>query len=203
MRAGALLGIVMAASLAAGCRSVSPQTVGGAPQSTARSASSRTNAPVPDGTWHGIIVKPRPDLPQINPWQKFNPVWWLGNADDPVPPSSYRPHDKCRKLKWYLRNPFHNFDFYVIGVADKEFVRSGKYPNKISNPYGGWNFAISKYRFWRLPFISYQHGRFNFYCGWRNRGNFGIKINFQKKRTATQNRESSMQNPESVANCPP
>jgi hypothetical protein len=102
-----------------------------------------------------------------------------------------------------LRNPFHNFDFYVIGIADKEFVRSGRYPKKNSNPDGGWDFAVSKYKCLRLPFISYQRGKFNFYCGWRNRGNFGIKINFQKKRTATQNRESSIQNPESVANCPP
>jgi hypothetical protein len=36
-------------------------------------------------------------------------------------------------LKWHYRNPFHNFDNYVIGVADQEFVRSGKYPAKFQS----------------------------------------------------------------------
>jgi len=31
-----------------------------------------------------------------------------------------------------------------------------------------------------LPFLSYHRNRFNFYFGWRERGNFGIKLNFPK-----------------------
>ncbi len=49
--------------------------------------------------------------------QKFNPVWWFGNLDDPTPPDSYRPEDRHRKIKWRLRNPLHNFMFYVVGIA--------------------------------------------------------------------------------------
>jgi hypothetical protein len=48
----------------------------------------------------------------------------------------YRPGDRHRDLKWSFRNPFHNFDHYVIGIADKSFQRSGKYPERNSNPRG-------------------------------------------------------------------
>src|SRR5437588_1171288 len=55
--------------------------------------------------------------------QKINPVWWFGNADEPVAPAWYRPGKHNRNLAWHLRNPFHNFDGYVIGVSDKSFTR--------------------------------------------------------------------------------
>ena len=110
--------------------------------------------------------------------QKLNPVFWFGNLDDPLPPKDYRPHDPHRVGRWYLRNPLHNFDHYVIGISDKEFVRTGRYPGEVFKPGGGWNWAVCKYKCLRLPFISYQHGRFKFYLGWRNAGNFGIKLNF-------------------------
>lgn len=132
----------------------------------------------PDGRWHSVRIFPPPNLPEIHTWQKFNPVWWLENCDDPVPPAWYRPDDRQRAMKWRFRNPFHNFDFYVIGVADKKITRSGPYPEKISNPNGGWNFAVSRRKIVVLPFISYQRGRFEFYLGWRTRGNFGMKLNF-------------------------
>lgn len=113
------------------------------------------------------------------PWcQQFNPVWWVGNVDDPVPPEWYRPDSKFRNQWWQLRNPFHNFTFYVIGVADKRFTRIGKHPDKVFSPEGGWNWAMVRYKWVRLPFISYQRGRFGMYLGWRERGNFGIKLNF-------------------------
>lgn len=55
--------------------------------------------------------------------QKLNPLWWLGNADDPVPPPDwYRPGRRFRKARRHLRNPLHNFTFYVIGIADKDFT---------------------------------------------------------------------------------
>jgi hypothetical protein len=107
---------------------------------------------------------------------KWKPIFWLGNVDDPLPPADYRPHDEHRVGEWYLRNPTHNFTFYVIGVADKKFRRSGAYPDKVFNPHGGWNFAVCKYRWARLPFVSYQKSKFKFYLGWRERGNFGMKF---------------------------
>lgn len=125
------------------------------------------------------------------PHQKFsaclkrNPVWWFENADDPVPPSWYRKGKCCRKFMWYMRNPFHNFDHYVIGIGDKPFTRVGRFPDQNAKPNGGWNWAVCKYKCLRLPFVDYQRGRFEFYLGWRNGGNFGIKLNFAQKRAAT------------------
>jgi hypothetical protein len=107
---------------------------------------------------------------------KWNPKFWLGNLDDPVPPPGYRPNDKHRAGRWRLRNPGHNFDFYVIGIADKTFRRAGRYPDRIFSPRNGWNWAVCKYKWARLPFISYHHNSFKFYFGWRERGNFGIEL---------------------------
>jgi len=110
--------------------------------------------------------------------QKLNPAWWFGNADDPEPPDWYRTNRCCRKFMWYLRNPCHNFTFFVMGIADKPFTRSGRFPGEIANPNGGWNWAVCRYKRVRLPFVAYNHGRFQFYCGWRKGGNFGMKFNF-------------------------
>jgi hypothetical protein len=111
--------------------------------------------------------------------RKWNPKFWFGNEDDPVPPDEYRPNDKHRVSKWYFRNPTHNFNFYVIGVADKTFRRAGRYPEQVFSPQDGWNWTVCKYRWWRLPFISYHKRSFNFYLGWRERGNFGAKFTFR------------------------
>ncbi len=131
--------------------------------------------------WHSVHVTPKTDLPEIHFYDKLNPVWWLENADDPVPPTWYRPNDKHRAMKWRFRNPFHNFDNYVIGVADKNFVRSGRYPKQNSNPHGGWNFAMARRKLVLLPFVSYNRSWIAFYFGWREHGAFGVKINFHHK----------------------
>lgn len=128
--------------------------------------------------WHSIFVTPRRNLPTIHFYDKLNPVWWLRNADDPTPPDWYLPADPHRATKWRLRNPFHNFNFYVIGVADKKIVRSGRYPEQNSNPNGGWNFAVTRRIAAFLPFISYDRSWISFYFGWREHGAFGAKLNF-------------------------
>ena len=79
-------------------------------------------------------------------------------------------------MKWRWRNPLHNFTFYVVGIADKDFKRAGKHPAAVFNRNDGWNTAVCKYRWLRLPFVSYKKGKFKFYCGWRERGNFGFKL---------------------------
>lgn len=83
-----------------------------------------------------------------------------------------------RKMAWYVRNPFHNLTFYVIGIADKPFWRIGPYPAKTSNPDGGWNWAICERKMLRLGFVDYEAKHFEFYAGWRTGGNFGLKMNF-------------------------
>lgn len=118
---------------------------------------------------------------KITFWQKINPIFWFGNLDDPNPPNDYRPNDSAwkRKVWWYFRNPLHNLCFYVLGIADKPFISIGKYPNTVFNPNGGWNWAIRKYKWIYLPFISYI-GKIKCYIGWRERGNWGVKLTNNK-----------------------
>ena len=168
-----MLGFLLALVPLFGCRSAPPAR----PEteaSTERPAGSATNRS--EGVFHYI---PKPH--RFSAWQKANPIWWFRNADDPVPPESYRAGKCCRNLTWHLRNPCHNFTFYVMGIADKPFTRAGPFPTKTSNPTGGWNRAVCRYRWLRLPFIDYQRGRFEFYLGWRTGGSFGLKLNFGKK----------------------
>jgi hypothetical protein len=135
-----------------------------------------SNAPPTQGIRTNLVSRPKK-------FQKWNPIWWFGNVDTPVPPDWYRPHDPHRKGKWYCRNSLHNFTFYVIGIADKKFERVGRWPSHVFNPEDGWNWAVCKYKCLRLPFISYQKSRFKFYLGWRERGNFGAKLNLGLPRT--------------------
>ena len=83
---------------------------------------------------------------------------------------------------WHMRNPFHNFDFYVAGIVEKPFTRVGRFADRISNPNDGWNWAVCRYKRLRLPFIDYKRGGFEFYFGWRTVGAFGIKFNFTKPK---------------------
>ena len=102
--------------------------------------------------------------PPIRAAQKWNPIWAFGNADDPVPPTWFRPGEKNRATLWRMRNPFHNFTHYIIGVSDKDITRTGKYPGAVFAPGGGWNWAITRHRWLPLPFVSFDgnHGRFYF-----------------------------------------
>ena len=131
-----------------------------------------------------VVTNTPIQLRRFSPWQKLNPVWWLGNADSPVAPDSYRPGESHRDFRWHLRNPCHNFTFFVIGVADKPFTRTGRFPDRNFNPHGGWNWAVCRYGWLRLPFLSYQRGGFKFYCGWRSGGNFGMELKLAEKQTA-------------------
>ena len=135
-----------------------------------------TNQPA----WHGVRLAPPVGLPAIRWRDRLNPVWWLQNADDPVPPPWYRPGEKSRAWKWRFRNPLHNFDYYVVGVADREIVRYGRDPEKNFNPRGGWELAVARRKLLLLPFISYHRRHCVFYFGWRERGNFGAELKFPR-----------------------
>jgi len=149
---------------------------------------SRSSLNVPQATppsasrWKLVIRSPGTNQPTIRSRDKCNPLWWFGNIDEPIAPDWYRPGKADRNFRYHLRNPCHNFFCYVIGISDKTFRRAGKYPNDNFSPRGGWNVAASNYKYpclW-LPFISYQHRGFQFYFGWRNGGNFGIKLRYSK-----------------------
>ena len=133
--------------------------------------------------WHTITVSPRSSVPVIHTYQKINPVWWLQNTDDTLPPDWYRPMDKHRVTMWYFRNPFHNFNFYVVGLVDKYFTRTGRYPELNTSPQRGWDLEISRRRVLLLPTISYQRAWCTFYFGWRKNGAFGAALRFHQTKT--------------------
>lgn len=115
-----------------------------------------------------------------------NILWAIfGNDDEPNPPANYYPDEPMlyRGARWWWRNPCHNLNFYVVGLADKPFERVAVYPkgapgNLVFRPEGGWYVAVIRYKWLRLPFVSYQGRGFikKFYIGWRERGNLGAKL---------------------------
>jgi hypothetical protein len=109
---------------------------------------------------------------------KLDPTWWLENSDDPLPwwwkPDA--PLDE-RRRSWKLRNPFHNFTNYVIGVSDRHTHRMGINARSIWNDQGSFNAAVTQAGpFLYLPMISNRGPFFEWYIGWRELGNFGAAL---------------------------
>jgi hypothetical protein len=109
---------------------------------------------------------------------KLSPWWWLYNSDDPTPPTNYQPSkpEWLRTVMWYVRNPVHNFNFYIIGVADQDFTMRTRMVS--SSLY--WS-VINKGRFVgvpvNLPFVEYSNKWLLFHIGWQRHGDFAIKLN--------------------------
>lgn len=55
--------------------------------------------------------------------QKLNPLWWVVNDWDKVPPDWSLPGNSewLRAVNWWWRNPFHNMGRYVLGVGDQNY----------------------------------------------------------------------------------
>jgi hypothetical protein len=134
------------------------------------------------------------DLGHWMSWAAF------GNDDDGIfgegrnPPfHKEEPRDLITATRWFFRNPFHNFCFYVIGAAPKpqdEFVilslsrnkcalftyhPKGKIPPLPERSY--FHFSAHSFK----PFLGFRiqwtkkvHA--TGYIGWREKGNFGIKL---------------------------
>jgi hypothetical protein len=106
---------------------------------------------------------------------KMNPKWWIGNSDDPLPwwwkPDA--PLDE-RERTWMMRNPFHNFTHYVIGVSDRHTHRYGINARSIWNDEGPMNLSVTRSGpLLYLPMVSNRGRFFEWYFGWRESGNFG------------------------------
>lgn len=128
--------------------------------------------------------------------------WSLfGNDDDGIfgEECDYKPDLSIGIAKashWYLRNPFHNFCFYVIGSASRdnpEFLLlkltnqgvDGWHYNSPSN-FGNKGTSFMTALHGGKPFISLRiawtpNKISEFYLGWRERGNFGAKCILLKK----------------------
>jgi hypothetical protein len=118
--------------------------------------------------------------------KKLNPLWWLGNEADPIEnePQMWPTLPLWqRKLLWWLRNPFENFNRYVIGIVDRDPVVDDPsvpmFGNFAAN--GGWLHYWVRPRTekhaWR-PMISYTRGvgGWEFYLGWKHDGAFGLAL---------------------------
>ena len=114
---------------------------------------------------------------------KFNPIWWMGNKDDPITQEKYDhlwPDDALwiRKLKWFRRNPLANFRRYVIGFWDKQHIWTRQRWRRTDS-----GLPINKYEdMWPLPgekfgicmtFISFYLWGFEGYVGHKPSGEWG------------------------------
>ncbi len=115
----------------------------------------------------------------------FNKVVWalFGNERDGyIGDTTWNPEQKDNawiRVKWWVRNPLHNFMWYVVGFADKDSTRYDV--NDSDQP--GWNkaWSIVEGGSFKYPFYLYQGKKVVFYIGWRSRGHFGIKLNLKLK----------------------
>lgn len=138
---------------------------------------------------------------QIKPYDIGHWTTWMlfGNDDhgifgeDHDPIFCHQEPDNIGKaFKWFYRNPLHNFCWYVIGSGHKvnsEFAIIKCNPRQMhvltyrSSPDFGLKYEPSfflGFYGWK-PFVSLhlfynKYYRGQFYIGWRNRGNFGIKF---------------------------
>ena len=116
-------------------------------------------------------------------YKKINPLWWFGNANDPVDGigDDGKPNHATfylanplwiRQLMWGLRNPLHNFFFFVIGLEDRpDVVNCGSMWPKEGQK---WNII--------LPFIARRGTKKEWYIGWRNGKTFGAAFRNSKSK---------------------
>lgn len=134
-------------------------------------------------------------------------LWALfGNDDDGIygegPKAHFcedEPNTTDKFWRWWRRNPLHNFTFYVIGSADRfnsafALLKVGDrgscifYPQYHPTEYPFDHIGLYLALHGGKPFLSLRfpwtrHRSFNFYCGWRCRGNFGMVLHpFKRTR---------------------
>lgn len=127
-------------------------------------------------------------------------TWMLfGNDDDgifgeatEIPFKMGAPADIAKATAWWIRNPLHNFCFYVIGTAHRQNsevtilkIASNQlcffhYRNHASTVFASEQTCFYIALHGGKPFVSLRIAyndkyRSDFYIGWRCRGNFGIK----------------------------
>ncbi len=123
----------------------------------------------------------------------------LGNDDDGIfgegPHANYKPEEPAsvaKALKWEGRNPLHNFCFYLIGSAHRTnseytllevtpcHLKVGRYSPVAKTVFPTKNSCFYFGLHGGKPFLSFRlrwtrNKSTDFYFGWRERGNFGIK----------------------------
>lgn len=102
------------------------------------------------------------------------PIWALfGNDEDGYYGSgtSWNPDGEetiLRAIKWWIRNPAHNFTHHVIGIYGKDFTSEEVY-SKVP----GWTKMQRHLDGKTYPYWKY-YNKWTFYFGWRQSGAFGM-----------------------------
>src|SRR5574338_693702 len=108
------------------------------------------------------IKGPKPGVLNYLKWAFFDNeldgVYGIGTKWNPEGKT-----DKWTAIKWWIRNPAHNFTWHVIGFAHKDSVRI----DVNSEDQLGWNRAWSLVDGKEYPFWLYLGKRVTFYFGWR------------------------------------
>ena len=119
----------------------------------------------------------------VNYW-----IWSIfGNVQDGyIGDSSWNPSrtdSTWVRIKWWCRNPLHNFTFYTLGLTQYDLVSTCSPEYNVFNSNGGWLFMYTKKVNGKMvyPFVSYI-GKFKFYIGWRLGNKFGIKLTANSKK---------------------
>jgi hypothetical protein len=105
-------------------------------------------------------------------------VWAIFGNDEEYPPplwyaARFKPSTRQAWINacWLIRNPIHNLTWHLIGVYGKEWERVGIDPLHSYARAGGWQWCVIKYKWWRLPYLSYINRRFRVNAGWSDAGN--------------------------------
>jgi hypothetical protein len=129
----------------------------------------------PDGTVTSTVTGR--ETIEVN--RKIQLWWWFYNSDNPKPPADYVPNrpNWLRIAMWYMRNPIHNGNFYVWGVADKNFTITTAFLSRDKKTY--WSILNLKAGSvpLKLPFFCYEGKHWVFKFGWQSNGDFQIKLN--------------------------
>jgi len=122
---------------------------------------------------------------RFSTWQKLNPIWWLGNADEPVAPDWYRPGKSCRNLMWHLRNPFSQFRLLCYWPFPTNHSSCRSFPRRNVHPHDGWNWGVCRYYYLQLPYVSYGRGRVMSVLRLASGGAFGIELKLGAHKNAS------------------
>lgn len=122
-----------------------------------------------------ILIKGEPPCPRPRKWRVW---WWFDNDEASAQNNTFYYR--------YVRNPFQNFRWYVIGFVDRDHMVTGEFPAQetlwadLRPPKTGWKNAKidNRYPFWSYSGEKPESGGegFVYYFGWQPRGGFGFRF---------------------------
>jgi len=149
----------------------------------------------------------------------------LGNDDDGIfgegqrVPYSTNIHAGTF-VRWSARNSLHNFCFYVVGsahwqrhyhavlfsIADCRVRAFSSGEKKVFDSDNSFKIAFNDFKpFVACQFSHFKNRAFQFYVGWRDRGNLGFKLRPWAKRNRSEKivNETSAERAQPECPCPP